>query len=169
MFAWKWLLRATSIRSLYLLGAGASYPQIGIGNSLTNKVRRDVWATGIFPASIQPNSQLKSAILRENSAIQQHNCLIEQEVLDAHTPPELVEVLVAQFLTRKEEIFPTQYRVFDLFYPSVVFNFNVDNLAYGLHPKHELLYPHGKINPVIAHASYMQEHCCPVEITWNSK
>ena len=157
MFAWNWFLRATSIRSLYLLGAGASYPEIGLGNSLSKEVRKRFWEIGIFPALVQPTSPLKSAILRPDAAIQQHNCLIEQEVLDAHTPTEIVEVLVAQLLTRKEQIFPTQYRVFNLFHPSVIYNFNNDNLADGLHPKHEVHYPHGKINPSIAYASYMHE------------
>jgi hypothetical protein len=157
MFVWNWFLRATSIHSLYLLGAGASYPEIGLGNVLSDTVRKRFWDNGIFPASVQPKSPLKSAILRPNSAIQQQDCLISQEELDAHTPPEIVEVLVAQCLTRKEQIFPTQYRVFDLFYPSVIYNFNNDNLAYRVRPKHEVTYPHGKINPVIAHSSYMHE------------
>jgi hypothetical protein len=157
MFAWNWLLRATSTRSLYLLGAGASYPEIGLGASLSNEVRKRIWTNGIFPVSVQSTSSLKSSILHPNTAIQQQNCFIEQEELDALTPPDLVEVLVAQLLTWKEQIVPMQYRVFDLFHPSVLFNFNVDNLAYGVNPKHELLYPHGKVNSVIAHSSHMQQ------------
>jgi len=95
--------------------------------------------------------------LNERSIIQQKDCLITQEELDAHTPPEIVEVLVAKCLTSKEQIFPPQYRVFDLFYPSVIYNFNNDNLADRLHQKHEIHYPHGKLNPMIAHSSILQE------------
>jgi hypothetical protein len=157
MFAWNLFLRTTSTRSLYLLGAGASYPEIGLGNTLSDNVRKCFWENGILPALVQANSRLKSAILPPNSAIYQQNSFIAQEVLDAHTPPEIVEVLVAQCLTRKEQIFPTQYSVFDLFHPSVIYNFNNDNLADRVHSKHEVYYPHGKINPVIAHSSYMQE------------
>lgn len=157
MFAWDRFFRVTSTHSLYLLGAGASYPEIGLGNALSNTVRRRFWVNGIVPASVQSKSPLKSAILRPNSAIQQQNCLITQEELDAHTPPEIVEVLVAQCLTRKEQIFPTQYRVFDLFHPSVVYNFNNDNLADKVNSKHEIQYPHGKIDPAVAHSPHMQE------------
>jgi len=157
MFAWNYLLRATSTRTLYLIGAGASYTEIGLGNILSDEVRKRFWDNGIFPAAVQANSPLKSAILRPNLTIQQQNCFIEQEEIDALTPPGLVEILVAQLLTLKEEIFPPQYRVFDLFYPSVIYNFNNDNLADGIHRKHELHYPHGKINHMIAHSSNMQE------------
>lgn len=157
MFAWNQFLRITSTRSLYLIGAGASYPEIGLSNSLPNAVRNLVRENGIFEASVQPTSPLKSVILNPSSIIQPQDWYIAQEEFDMLTRPELVEVLVAQLLTRKEPIFPAQYRVFDLFYPSVLFNYNNDNLADKVHWKHEVHYPHGKINPLIAHSPFIQE------------
>ena len=157
MFAWNQLLRITTTRSLYLLGAGASEPEIGRGAQLPNEIRRKFWANGVFPASVQPTSPLKSAILKADTAFQQDDCFIAQRELDALTPPEFVEVVIAQLLTRKDRVFPEQYRVFDLFYPSVIFNFNVDNLADQIHWKHDIDYPHLKIAPVVAHAIFMQK------------
>ena len=157
MFTWDWFIRATSTRSLYLLGSGASYPEIGKGDSLSKEVRKRFWENGVYPILIQPTSPLKSAILRPNLKILQQNCLIEQAELDARTPFEFIEVTLAQLLTNNQLIFPPQYRVFDYFHPSVIFNFNNDNLADKMHPKHEMLYPHGKIAPIIAHLPYMNE------------
>ena len=147
-FAWNLLFRTTTTHSLYLLGAGASDPEIDIGTKLSNEVRERFWANGIFPVTTEKTTPLKAAILRPDTTFQLRNCCIEQRELDALTPPNFVEVVVAQLLTRKDSIFPAQYRVFDLFYPSVIFNFNVDNLADRIHQKHEIHYPHMKIDPV---------------------
>ncbi|MBU4263399.1 MAG: hypothetical protein KKC76_16195 [Proteobacteria bacterium] len=161
MFAWNQFLRTTTTRSLYLLGAGASAPEISRGAQLSKEVRRLFWENGVFPASAQPTSSLKSAILKESTGFQQDDCFITQRELDDLTPPEFMEVAVAQLLTRKERICPVQYQIFDLFYPSFIFNFNVDNLADCIHWKHEAHYPHLKIEPLIAHAEFMQK-----ALTW---
>lgn len=157
MFNWNWFLRITTARTLYLIGAGASSPEIGLGDSLSNEVRKRFWTNGILPATPQSTTPLKSAILRPNTTCRQQGSLIGQKELDAHTPPEFIEVLLAQLLTRKGNIPPIQYRVFDLFHPSVIFNYNVDNLADGIHQKHVQVYPHGKLNPAISHSSVLVE------------
>lgn len=157
LFGWNQFLRTINTHSLYLLGAGASDPEIYRGAKLSKEVRRIFWENGVFPASAQKTSSLKSAILKVNTDFPQNDCYITQRELDELTPPEFVEVTVAQLLTRKESIFPVQYKIFDLFYPSVIFNFNVDNLAVRIHWKHEVHYPHLKIEPQVAHAKCIQK------------
>ena len=156
MFAWDQLIRTTSNRTLYVLGAGASDPEIKFGDKLSTAVRTYFWDNGIFPTYIQPSSPLKSAILKPIRTLEKSDRIITQRELDDLTPPEFVEVIVAQLLTKIDGIFPIQYRIFDLFYPSVIFNFNVDNLADQIHWKHEVLYPHMKIDPKVAHSTIMQ-------------
>ena len=124
---------------------------------MSKEVRRIFWENGVFPISVQPTNSLKSVILKANSKFPQDDCSITQRELDELTPPEFVEVTVARLLTRKENIFPLQYQIFNLFYPSVIFNFNVDNLADRIHLKHEVRYPHLKIEPKIAHANVMYD------------
>jgi len=127
-----------------------------LGADLPNLVRKSFWENGLFPVSAQQMTPLKKVILSPTAASQQEDCAIEQWELDVLTPPEFVEVEVARILTRYDHIVTPQYRVFDFFYPSVIFNFNVDNLAYCIDSKHEILYPHGKVNPYVAHSLAMQ-------------
>lgn len=188
MFSWDTFISATSTRSLYVLGAGASAPIIGTAAELENQVRASFWKNGIFPAEPQSMSPLKSAILGyksidqgtcgieadekndikriiknnpcfiagDGSIVPGHpiapNCFISSIELDNLTPPAFIEASIPRLLTRSDLVDLPQYRVFDYFYPSIIFNFNVDNLADVAHPKHERNYPHGKIDPGIAHS-----------------
>jgi hypothetical protein len=86
-YDWPSFVFAIRRSCLYILGAGASRPQIG--------------------------GDMGERFLNE---------------LIAHTPNEVIELLLARLLTVPESIVTPQYAIFDRFPPSVLFNFNNDNL-----------------------------------------
>jgi hypothetical protein len=68
---------------------------------------------------------------------------ISQNTLDLHTSNALIEALLAREITVPGASFPPQYEIFNYLPASVLFNFNNDNLADGIDPRHLHLRPHG--------------------------
>ena len=66
-------------------------------------------------------------------------------------------MLLARRLTAPGVVRSAQYVVFDRFAPSVLLNFNNDNLAEVVHRKHLRLRPHGAIDAAFVHASIVDE------------
>jgi len=157
MFSWGAFSHATSVRSLYVIGSGASHPEIGRASEISELLRDAIWRNGIFPATPQATTQLKERLLAPHSAIQRTDCTIPQVELDRLTPPELIEALLPRFLTLNHPDISGRYKIFDRFWPSVVFNFNQDNLSDCLNAKHLQLHPHGKIIPALAHSELLNE------------
>jgi hypothetical protein len=153
-YDWQ-LFQFTIVRpTLYVLGAGASLPIIG--GDLASQIRRAVWNNGSYPAVPEPPSALKQWLLpydiqHEIDAVRTDS--ISQNELDRLTPNALVEVLFARRLTLPSVVRTPQYAVFDCFAPSVLLNFNNDNLAEAIHRKHLCLRPHGSIDAQLVHST----------------
>ena len=152
-YDWELFRFAINRRSLYILGAGASLPQIR--GDFSRRIRQLVWANGIYEGSSQVHSPLTQSILRpdpEFDRIALRTGLTSQNALDANTPNTLVEILLARLLTIPSPMHPPQYAVFDRFPASVLFNFNNDNLGDTVHPRHLCLRPHGIVDARFVHA-----------------
>lgn len=149
MYDWSLFHFAIAHKSLYILGAGASLPEI---NPSADKIRKEIWKNGIFDASRQPTSLLKERLLPPLSPFTTLDSSIPQNELDAHTPTNLIEILFAQMITVPGVSRVAQYEVFDHFSSSILFNFNNDNLADAVHHRHLCLYPHRRVNFGLAHS-----------------
>jgi hypothetical protein len=149
MYDWSLFHFAIAHKSLYILGAGASLPEI---NPSADKIRKKIWQNGIFDASSQPTSLLKERLLPALSPFTTHYSSIPQNELDAHTPTNLIEILFAQMITVPDVRRVAQYEVFDHFAASTLFNFNNDNLADAVHHRHYCLYPHHRVPFGLAHS-----------------
>lgn len=115
-----------------------------------------MWDNGIYPAILEPPSALKQQLLPHDirhdlEALRTDS--ISQNDLDRHTPNALVEILLARRLTLPAVVQSPQYAVFDCFAPSVLLNFNNDNLAEAIHRKHLCLRPHGVVDAQLVHST----------------
>ncbi len=150
-----WLLQFIIARpSLYVLGAGASLPIIG--GDLTSAIRRAWWDRGGIPVAIEPPSALKQLLLPYDVGHDLRALLtdsVSQNEWDRHMPNDVLEFLLARQLTLPAVVRTPQYAVFDCFAPSVLLNFNNDNLAEAVHRKHLCLRPHGVIDAQLIHST----------------
>jgi hypothetical protein len=145
-YDWRRFHFAARHLSLYILGAGASLPTIS--NRLGDRIREEVQALGILDGSVHVPSALKEALLPEDIQLEIQafrSGEISQNEYIAHTPNEVIEAILSRIITVRAVGQPPQYAVFDRFAPSVVFNFNNDNLTDRIDPRHFLLRPHGAI------------------------
>jgi len=141
-----------------VLGAGASLPTIS--NRLGERIVHEIRGLGIFDGSAHPPSALKDALLPydikfEIEAFRSGEISLNEYV--SHTPNEAIEAILARLITVPAVGRPPQYRVFDWFAPSVLFNFNNDNLADGVEHRHILLRPHGAILASFVHSSAVRD------------
>jgi hypothetical protein len=159
MYDWPMFRFSMSHRSLYILGAGASLPTI---KPNADKIRKKVREIGIYEVSPQPTSLLKERLLPPDDPDDSAIALLEtsaipQNELDLYTPDAVVETLFAQMITKPGASRTAQYEVFDHFAASVIFNFNNDNLADEIHPRHLCLYPHGQVKVGLVHSKIVYE------------
>jgi hypothetical protein len=157
-YDWTLFQFAIARTSLYVLGAGASLPIIS--RDLTSEIERGIRSMGSIPAVPDDPSELKQWMLpydlrHEIDALRTDS--ISQNVFNRHAPNALVEMLLARRLTAPGLVRTAQYLVFDRFAPSVLLNFNNDNLAEVVHRKHLRLRPHGAIDAEFVHASIVDE------------
>jgi hypothetical protein len=149
------LFQFTIVRpSLYVLGAGASMPIVA--GDLTSAIRRAWWDRGGIPVAIEPPSALKQSLLPYDVRHDVRAMLtdsVSQNVWDRHMPNDVLEFLLARQLTLQGAVHTPQYAVFDCFAPSVLLNFNNDNLAEVVHQKHLCLRPHGAIDAQFVHSA----------------
>ena len=153
LYDWALLEGAMRRAALYVLGAGASRPQIG--GDFGARIRQRVWANGIYPAIATVRSPLAQRLLPRQLAFDLEAMRtggISQNEWDALIPNELVELLLARELTRPHAAPARQYRFFDHCAPSVIFNYNNDPLGDAIHRRHVHLRPHGMVNPHWVHA-----------------
>lgn len=154
MYDWRLFHFAITNRSLYVLGAGASFPTIS-SFQVSDQIRKRIWSNGIFEASPQPTSPLKDRLLQPNENYDIDAFVsgsISQNELASLTSASVVEALFAQTITVPCAQRTSQYAVFDYFHASMLFNFNNDNLACELNPRHLCLRPHGIVEARIAHS-----------------
>jgi hypothetical protein len=142
---------------LYILGAGASRPQIGgnIGEQLAQLVEN----LGIYEGYRQEPSPLVTHILpfklkHELDAMRAGGISLNE--LIAHTPNEVIELFLARLLTVPESIATPQSAMFARLPPSVLFNFNNDNLAEHVDPRHIVLRPHGTVVASVVHSEWAE-------------
>jgi hypothetical protein len=153
LYDWTLFQWAITQPSLYVLGAGASRPQIG--GDLSARIRQLAWANGVYGGARQLASPLVKRMLPFEVDFEVKSLYlggVSQNELDAHTPPELVELLLARLLTLPVPTLARQYAFFDLCPRSVIFNFNNDNLAQTIHRRHVHLRPHGWIDAQRVHS-----------------
>jgi hypothetical protein len=155
-FDWRLFRFAITRPSLYVLGAGASLPIIT--HQIAERIRKAVWDIGSFEAVYEPPSALKKRLLAYDIRFDIDAFFsdsISQNTLDLHTSNALVEALFAREITVPGASLPPQYEIFDYLPPSVLFNFNNDNLADGIHPRHLHLRPHGAVDYGLVHSPMM--------------
>lgn len=157
-YDWALFQFAIARTSLYVLGAGASLPIIS--RDIASEIERGIKSMGSIPAVPEDPSELKRWMLpydlrHEIDALRTDS--ISQNILNRHAPNALVEMLLARRLTAPGVVRSAQYVVFDRFAPSVLLNFNNDNLAEMVHRKHLRLRPHGAIDAAFVHASIVDE------------
>lgn len=152
-FDWRLFRFAITSRSLYVLGAGASLPIIS--SKIAKRIRNVVRDNGAFAAIYEKPSPFKKRLLTFDMRFEIEAIIsdcISQNTLDAHTPNALVEALFAREITRPGAALPPQYEIFDFLAKSIVFNFNNDNLADGVDPRHLYLRPHGAVDYKLVHS-----------------
>lgn len=152
LIAWQLLNYGISHHSLYILGAGASMPNINFNaSSAVNKIK----TLGGYDIRQQPETQLRTRLSPKNEFLNVQE-LINQQLIE-HTLESIIHAIFAQEFTIEFCQIPPQYKVFDLFYASMMFIFNVDNLADNLHSRHTKIYPHGCVNTQLAHSKSVNE------------
>ncbi|HEY4368746.1 MAG TPA: hypothetical protein VGN07_16045 [Steroidobacteraceae bacterium] len=149
-----WL--AMQQRSLYVLGAGTSVPTIALSSA--ERVLAEVVNQGIWDGQPHDPSPLTAAMLprklhHDLDALRSDTISLNEFV--RHTPNSVIEAYIARAMTTTALERPTQYAVFDFFVPSTIFNFNTDSLDTWIHPKHDVLLPHGSIAPAFVHAPFV--------------
>jgi len=152
-FDWRLFRFAITRRTLYVLGAGASLPLIS--SQVVERIRKAVWENGILSAVYEEPSPLKKRLFTFDIRFEIEASIsdsISQNVRDEHTPNALIEALLAREITRPGATLPPQYEIFDFLPRSIVFNFNNDNLADGIHPRHLYLRPHGAVDYEFVHS-----------------
>lgn len=158
-YDWPTFAKATSSRSLYILGAGASMPLIP--SQISEQIRRRIRDNGIFEVNNQPTSALKDRLLRPDVRFDikafETGAISENELISL-TPSNFVELLFAQTITLPQFKRSAQYDVFNHFAPSIFFNFNNDNLATCINPqRHLCLRPHGIVNSNFVHHPIVED------------
>jgi hypothetical protein len=156
-YDWQRFNFAINQRSLYILGAGASLPDIP--SQIGNAIRRRIWGNGIFEASAQPTFPLRERIFPFDEGLEVdafYSGSISKNELIAHVRQSVIETLVAQAITIPDARRAPQYEVFNRFYPSILFNFNNDNLANSVDDRHLVLRPHGAVNAELVHSSVVK-------------
>ena len=152
LIAWQIFNYGINQRSLYILGAGASMPDISFDNSsVVNKI---ITLDG-YDVIHQPKTLIRTRLSSTNDYFNAQDHL-NQQLID-HTLEPIIHGIFAQNLTIEFCQFPPQYKVFDLFNASIIFNYNVDNLAEGLHYRHINIYPHGYVHTKFAHSKCINE------------
>lgn len=152
LIAWQIFNYGINQRSLYILGAGASMPDISFDNSsVVNKI---ITLDG-YDVIHQPKTLIRTRLSSTNDYFNAQDHL-NQQLID-HTLEPIIHGIFAQNLTIEFCQFPPQYKVFDLFNASIIFNYNVDNLAEGLHYRHINIYPHGYVHTKFAHSKIVNE------------
>lgn len=135
-------------RTLYLLGAGASYGLVPVTQELRRFIKSDYHSVGIYPVTSSPRSQLFERVIGEIPFEKQDI----EEVLLTHMPPAALDLLVQRGLWRPSHgVVPSQYAVFEVVgSPSTLCNFNLDGLAslYCGH-RHLIMEMHGRIDHVL--------------------
>jgi hypothetical protein len=152
-YDWRLFRFAVTRASLYVLGAGASLPIIT--HQIAERIRKAVWDIGSFEAVYEPPSALKKRLLAYDIRFDIDAFFsdsISQNTLDLHTSNALLEALFAREITVPGATLPPQYEIFNYLPASVVFNFNNDNLADGIHPRHLHLRPHGAVDYGLVHS-----------------
>jgi hypothetical protein len=151
---WQLFDYATTHRSLFVLGAGASMPTIS--NDLRARLKREIRDLGAWSGvSHAPTPLTKRLLPRDDWAdiLADYYGTVSQNDLNAHTPPAVIETLVMRLITASESTIVPQYQVFNRFFPSIVFNFNNDNLADVIDGRRHLhLRPHGFIHAAVVHS-----------------
>ena len=83
---------------------------------------------------------------------------ISQNELITLTPSNLIEILLAQTITLPKFTPSAQYHAFNSLAPSIVFNFNNDNLAACIDPqRHLCLRPHGIVNSHFVYQPFVED------------
>jgi hypothetical protein len=152
-FDWRLFRFAITHRSLYVLGAGASLPHAS--GQIVERIRKAFWEAGVLSAVYEEPSAIKERLLIFDIRFEIEASIsdsISQNVRDAHTPNAVLEALFAREITRPEAGLPRQYEIFDFLPRSVVFNFNNNNLADDIHPRHVYLRPHGAVDYEFVHS-----------------
>jgi len=149
---WRLLRFAMTHHSLYVLGAGASLPTIP--NNTAKLIREKIFKNGVFEATPQPASLLKNRLLPPNPDFDARAFAsgeVSQSELDSLVPVSVVETFFAQLIAQATTRRSPQYAVFNHVYPSILFNFNNDNLADEVDSRHLCLRPHGRIDGPLVH------------------
>ena len=157
-YDWHRFRFASTHATLYVLGAGASLP--AIPNRLGERILHEIRALGILDGNAHIPSALKEALLPYDIKFDLHVFRSGEISLNeyvTHTPNEVIEALLARLVTVPAVGRPPQYAVFDRFAPSVLFNFNNDNLVEGIDRRHILLRPHGEIPASFVHSSAVRD------------
>ncbi len=153
LYDWPLFHFSITHRSLYILGAGASLPNV---KPNSDELRKIIWDNGIYDVVSHPPSLLRTRLLPPKSYSEPFlYSSIPQNELDAHTPINLIDILFARMITVPEVNRVAQYEVFELFPASMIFNFNNDNLSDGIHHRHCCMYPHRRVNFRLAHSSVL--------------
>lgn len=138
-------------RGLFVLGAGASAPIVPIASGLAGHVAELYWAGGSFPAGVLPHQDERA----------------RRVINDARSPPafpapdeglrhEAVSLMSSGFVQlalrqiigvhRDSTASPDNYRVFELFPPGAIWNYNLDGVAERCcGHRHRVLSVHGII------------------------
>lgn len=144
-------------RNFYILGAGASFGLIPFTSEQGALIVQRHQKFGCFSAKeLDLDAQAKRII---GSAYNNEDNLTQE--LIRRLPSGAVRLISAKLMTLSKyqlEKQHAQYAVFNIAQPqSVIFNFNVDGLAYHYCKKHYVLHPHGTLNSHLLQSDLWEE------------
>jgi hypothetical protein len=140
-----------SRRALFILGAGTSVPMVPIASKIAEHVADVYWAGGSFPVEI-PQTQDERALRIIDAAgkvapVSPLDCDLRLEVVSRMSSG-FVQSALRQIIGahRYRRDSPSNYSVFRLFPPSVIWNYNLDGLAERFcRDRHRVLNAHGTV------------------------
>ena len=132
----------------FVLGAGASAPDVPTLAQLAKAIARKANRLYSFPASTIPRSGLRDLMQPVLDQAQATSDLTEWKAGAMTTAT--IAVILEQIISGAHHVSLPQYRVFSLFsLESSVVSFNWDGLAIARCPQRTVLHPHGIVQPRI--------------------
>ncbi len=137
-------------RGLYVLGAGASSPLVPLASMFGSEVGRLYLSGSSFPINAPPKDIRSNKIIRDALSRQKPRT-VESELLARMSTG--YALYASRYLLARPaalNLHPNNYAVFDLFPPSIIWNFNHDGLAERMcAPRHQIFNEHG-----VVHSAY---------------
>lgn len=151
---WRFLNFCSQNNSLYILGAGASLPEIRVDS---NGIKDEISLLNSYDTNLHPRTAFRDRLGLTAFDLYQNK---EQEIVQSlydHTNEGTIEAIFSKQLISPLKETPVQYKVFDYFYPSTLFIFNNDNMHNFVHKRHTILHPHGTINSKFIESEIINE------------